>query len=206
MVINQLKSFFTIFTSKCFSVMIIPYLLLITYAGFIIPCPDGFFRESALQDTDTLVYLLKEREAVVIINTTPSTILFTRPDNNKIMEIDRDEVERIIYCDGRIEILRPPGIDPIPEDSWRHITLTEDPREVEDMYVRGPVEVTAPVSRNKRVTIRNAEIRLRRQAAFLGADMVLVTETQFSEGFRDMPSITIKGIAYGFLPYEEIIE
>jgi hypothetical protein len=186
--------------------MKILYLLLVTYAGLIIPCPDVLSRIFVSQDIDTLVYHRKEREAVIIVNTTPSSVFFTCPNDNRIREIERDQVDRIIYGDGRIEVLSPSGIDLIPEDRWRQITLTEDPRDVEEMYVRGPVEVTAPASRNKRMTVRNAEIRLKRQAAFLGADMVLITETQFRGGFRDVPSITMKGIAFGFLPYEEIIE
>ncbi len=170
------------------------------------PCHDAFSRVYISQDADTLVYHRKKREAVIIVNTTPSSIFFTGPDNTRIREVERDQVERIIYADGRTEVLNPTGIELIPEDSWRHITLTEDPRDVEEMYVRGQVEATAPASRNKMMTIRNAEIRLQRQAAFLGADMVLVTETRFRGSLRDVPSITMKGIAYGFLPPEEIIE
>jgi hypothetical protein len=186
--------------------MALLYLFLINFAGTIYSCPGSFYTQTLPADIDTLILQGQERQAVIIVNTTPSSIFFTRPGNNKIMEIDRDELERIIYGDGRIEIVNPPRIAPFPEDNWRHITLTEDPRDVEEMYVRGPVEVTAPASRNKRMTIRNAEIRLKRQAAFLGADMVLITETEFRGGYRDVPSITMKGIAYGFLPLEEIIE
>ncbi|MFW6095284.1 MAG: hypothetical protein ACOC8S_02465, partial [Bacteroidota bacterium] len=51
---------------------------------------------------------------------------------------------------------------------------------------------------------RNAKIRLRRRAANMGAEFVLITHTESSGGFGEVPSFEIRGIAYSFTePKEE---
>ncbi len=164
-------------------------------------------RSSHIQDStlperavDTLVYLGGRSAPVNMVNITASKVFYTKPETDKIIETDRKQVERIIYRTGRIEVLNRPVFEMVSEDDWRHVFLTEDPGDVEALYKRGPVEVTAAASRNRRSTVRNAEIRLKKQAAGLGANMILLTNTEFRGGYGDIPSITMKGIAYGFMP------
>lgn len=152
---------------------------------------------------DTLVYLGGKRELVNIANITTSKVFYTNLEDDTIFEIDRKQIEKIIYRNGRVEALNRPVFEMISEDDWRHVFLTEDPEEIRGLYERGPIEVTAAASRNRKATIRNAEIRLKRQAASLGANMILLESTEFRGGFGDIPSITMKGIAYGFMPLPE---
>ena len=154
---------------------------------------------------DTLIYVDGERETVRIINTTPYRIFYSHPEAGGIYEVDRDRIARIIYGNGRIEILNRPVYAVIPREEWHHISLTEDPSEVEDLYEREPLEAMVFADPGKNVAIRNAKIELKRQAALLGADKVLVTGTEFRE-VNGYHSLTMTGIAYGLLPYEEIIE
>lgn len=149
---------------------------------------------------DTIIYLGGKSLPVNIANVTSSKVFYTNLDENTIFEVDRKQVERLIYRTGRIEVLNRPVFQMIEEDDWRQVFLTEDTGEVSGLHERGPVEVTAAASRNRRSTIRNAEIRLKRQAATLNANLILVTNTEFRGGYGDVPSITMKGIAYGFEP------
>ena len=163
---------------------------------------SAYAQDSTLAEkpADTLIYLGGRSVPANITNITSSKIFYANPENDEIIEADRKQVERIIYRSGRIEVLNRPVFEMVDEDDWRHVFLTEDPGDVETLYERGPVEVTAAASRNRRLTVRNAEIRLKKQAAGLKANMILVTNTEFRGGYGDIPSITMKGIAYGFMP------
>lgn len=149
------------------------------------------------RSTDTLVYLGGRLMPVHMVNITSSRVYFTGMDDNEIIEVDRKQVEKIIYSNGKIEVLNHPVFEIASDDDWRHVFLTEDPADVEDLYEIGPVEVMAAAGRNMKSTMRNAEIRLKKQAAGLKANMILVTNTEFRGGYRDIPSITINGTAYG---------
>jgi hypothetical protein len=152
---------------------------------------------------DTIVYLGGRSIAVNVANVTSSKVFYTNIDENTIFETDRKQVEKIVYRTGRVDILNRPVFQMISEDDWKNIFITEESGEVAGLHERGPVEVTAAASRNRKSTIRNAEIRLKRQASALKANLILVTSTEFRGGYGDVPSITMKGIAYGFEPLPE---
>jgi hypothetical protein len=152
---------------------------------------------------DTIVFLGGRSIPVSVANVTSSKVFYTNIDENTIFETDRKQVEKIIYRTGRVDVLNRPVFQMISEDDWKNIFITEESGDVAGLYERGPVEVTAAASRNKKSTIRNAEIRLKRQASALKANLVLVTNTEFRGGYGDIPSITMKGIAYGFEPLPE---
>ncbi len=156
-----------------------------------------------LQSADTLFYLGGRVITVSIINITASTIRYTNEGEAEIREVDRKQIEKIVYRTGRVEVLNRPAFEMISEDDWRHVLVTDDPDEVAWLYERGKVEVTAAAVRNRRTTLRNAEVRLKRQAVSLGANMILVTDTEFKGGYGDVPSVTMRGIAYGFNPASE---
>ncbi len=163
---------------------------------------SSFSQEPVQEDrvADTLVYLGGRSAPVSIVNVTSKRILFTKQEESEISEIDRKQVEKIIYLTGRVEVFNRPVFEMVPEDNWRHVFLTEDPEKVAGLYERGPVEVTAAAVRNRMTTVRNAQVRLKRRAVALGANMILVTHTEFRGGYGDVPSITMRGIAYGFMP------
>lgn len=181
------------------------YLFILFAAGLIITSlfANAQVEAPEVNTVDTLVYLGGKHEPVNIANITTSKVFYTNLEDDTIFEIDRKQVEKIIYRTGRVEVLNRPVFEMISEDDWRHVFMTEDPEEIRGLYERGPIEVTAAASRNRRATVRNAEIRLKRQAASLGANMILLESTEFRGGFGDIPSITMKGIAYGFMPLPE---
>jgi hypothetical protein len=153
--------------------------------------------------SDTIVYLGGRSIAVNVANVTSSKVFYTNIDENTIFETDRKQVEKIVYRTGRVDVLNRPVFQMISEDDWKNIFITEESGDVAGLHERGPVEVTAAASRNRKSTIRNAEIRLKRQAAAMKANLVLVTNTEFRGGYGDIPSITMRGIAYGFEPLPE---
>lgn len=151
---------------------------------------------------DTLHYLEGKTVPVTIATVTAAKVFFTHPEENEIYEADRKHIQRIIYRTGRVEVLNRPVLNVVNDNDWRRIILTEDPDDTEGFYELGQVEVTVPAVRNRRSTVTNAEVRLKRRASGLGANMVLVTGTEFRGGYGDSPSIIMKGIAYGFQPLQ----
>ncbi len=86
----------------------------------------------------------------------------------------------------------------IPFDAWKHVLLTDDPEDISGMVKKGEVTVTTPAGRSRRDTERNAGMRLKMQALRLGAEIILITDTDTRGGYGDVPSISITGIAYGY--------
>jgi hypothetical protein len=178
-------------------------LALIFFIGMITLNSAHARNDVILKSVDTLFYLGGRVVPVNIINMTASIIRYTNEEEAEIREVDRKQIEKIVYRTGKVDVLNRPAFEMISEDDWRHVLVTDDPDEVAWLYERGKVEVTAAAVRNRRTTLRNAEVRLKRQAVSLGANMVLVTDTEFKGGYGDVPSVTMKGIAYGFTPESE---
>lgn len=137
---------------------------------------------------------------VYISSVDTGLVYYTPVESDTTVEITRDQVEKIIYAGGRTEIINLPVFRIISDDSWRHIFLTENLEDVVGLHEIGPVQVTAVSDRSRAATLRNAEVRLKREAASIDADIILVTNTEFRGGYGDIPSITMKGVAYGSRP------
>lgn len=175
-------------------------LSVLTFTGMMSEL-NGQNNNSTGRAADTLVHLGGGKNPVRIVNVTNSKIYFTEVGESDVNELDREQVERIIHSTGRVEVLNRPVFEMITEDNWRHVLVTEDPEDVQFLDELGHLEITAPARRNRKTTIRNAEIRLMRQTAALGGTMLLVTGTQFSGGYGDVPTVTMKGVAFGFMPH-----
>lgn len=104
------------------------------------------------------------------------------------------------YCPGTEtdKTLQLPVFRVISFDAWKHVLVTDDPEEVSGMIKKGEVSITAPAGRSRIHTERNAGMRLKREALRLGAEIILITDTDTRGGYGDVPSITITGIAYGY--------
>lgn len=147
---------------------------------------------------DTIVHIAGPKMIVNVSHITGSKIFYTYPDKDNIFEIERKQVEKVVFRSGRVEVFNKPAFQVIDEEDWRAVFITQKAEEVEGLYLRGEVEVVAAAARNRRQTIHNAEIRLKKQAAAMNANVVHLTNTEFRGGYGDVPSITLKGLAYGF--------
>lgn len=148
--------------------------------------------------TDTIVHIAGPKMIVNVSHITSSKIFYSYPDKDNIFEIDRKQVEKVVFGSGRVEILNKPAFQMINDADWRSVFITKKPEDVEGLFLRGEVSVQAAAAKNRKETIRNAEIRLKKQAAALSADIIYLTNTEFKGGYGDVPSITLKGLAYGF--------
>ena len=112
------------------------------------------------EPADTIVHIAGPKMIVNVSHITSSKIFYTYPDKDNIFEIDRKQVEKVVFRSGKVEIFNKPAFQVIQEDDWRSVFITKKAEDVEGLYLRGEVEVQAAAAKNRKETIRNAEIRL----------------------------------------------
>jgi hypothetical protein len=81
--------------------------------------------------------------------------------------------------------------------------MTEDKKEVGDLYVLGEIEARSPSSaRSPSAAKKGAIIKLKKKAANMKGTLILVTKKETTGGYGEYPGYFIKGIAYGPEPPE----
>jgi hypothetical protein len=148
---------------------------------------------------DTVVGLGGNKIVCKIIQVSSTKVTYQVPDKEAIQELERKNIQKLLYESGRVEVFNKPLVMTVDETDWRSVVLTEDPSEVEGLTEKGKVEsVSYKGARNKRSAKRNAQIRLQKQAANLGATIVLITNIEAKGGYGEIPSYKMKGTAYGW--------
>jgi hypothetical protein len=144
---------------------------------------------------------------VLIVDVTKVTanyVSFIYPGQKEVYTIERKQIEKIVYKNGRIEELNNPLIKMIDEYQWEAVWLTEDKKEVVDLYKRGVVEAkSSPSDRSPKAAKKNAIIKLKKKAANIRGTIILVTHKQKTGGYGEFPGYYIKGIVYGPEPLNE---
>jgi hypothetical protein len=153
---------------------------------------------------DTIFKLNGQQMPVDVTTVTPTYISFVFPGKPEEFTIERKEVHKIIYKTGKIDILNQAAFTVFAESSWEAVWITEDKKEVGDLYVLGDVEAKSPSSaRSPAAAKKGAIIKIKKKAANLKGTLILVTKKQATGGYGEYPGYFIKGIAYGPEPPEE---
>lgn len=154
--------------------------------------------------TDTIIKIDTKVLPVNVTTVTPGYVSFAYPGNQEVYTIDRKDVHKIIYKTGRIEVLNNPAVITFDETSWEAIWLTEDKKDVANMYKLGEIESTSPPSsRSAKAAKKGATIKLQKKAANLKGSIILVTYKEQTGGYGELPGYIIKGIVYGYEPPAE---
>lgn len=153
---------------------------------------------------DTIFKLNGSLIPVDVTTVTPTYISFVFPGKPDEYTIERKEVHKIIYKTGKVEILNQAAFTLIDESSWEAVWLTEDRKEVGDLYVLGEIEAASPSSaRSPSAAKKGAIIKLKKKAANMKGTLILVTKKQTTGGYGEYPGYYIKGTVYGPQPPEE---
>ncbi len=166
----------------------------------------------AVKYFDKIITFDNEVLIVKIQHITLTEISFLYPYNTRIETINRQKVSQILYADNRIDLFTPFEEDkkellPIQEERlivyrreiWENILTTENINDVTGCKKIGPVSAVFEadqVNRNNQYLEKNGMIRLKKRAAILRADMILITNKSIHRGYGDYPTIKIEGIAY----------
>jgi hypothetical protein len=162
------------------------------------------YKNVKVEPTDTIFKLGGTVLLVDVTKVTTTYVSFVYPGQNEVYTIERKQIEKIIYKNGRIDEFNNPIIEMIDEYQWEAVWLTEDKKEVIDLYKRGTVEAkSSPSDRSPKAAKKNAIIKLKKKAANIRGTIVLVTHKQKTGGYGEYPGYFIKGIVYGPEPLDE---
>jgi hypothetical protein len=166
-------------------------------------CGQAATKKSLPVDT---IYKLNGTVLPVDVTTvTPTYVSFTIPGKPDEFTIERKEVHKIIYRNGRIEVLNEAAFEVFDDSNWEAVWITEDKKEVADLYQLGEIDAKSPASaRSPSAAKKGAIIKLKKKAVNLKGTVVLITRKQTTGGYGEYPGYYIKGIAYGPEPPEEM--
>jgi len=153
---------------------------------------------------DTIFKLNGSVLPVDVTTVTPTYVSFTIPGKPDEFTIERKEVHKIIYKNGRLEVLNEAAFEVFDESNWEAVWITEDKKEVADLFQLGEIDARSPASaRSPSAAKKGAIIKLKKKAVNMKGTIVLVTHKQTTGGYGEYPGYYIKGIAYGPEPPEE---
>ena len=175
-------------------------ILVVIFAGKIMLAQTRMVKEP----TDTIFRIDTKILPVNVTTVTPAYVSFTYPGKDEIYTIERKDVHKIIYKNGRIEELNKPAVIEISKDAWEAVWLTENKKDVANLFKLGDVEATAPPSaRSPKAAKKGAIIKLQKKAANMKGSIILVTYKEQTGGYGEYPGYIIKGTVYGYEPPEE---
>jgi len=153
---------------------------------------------------DTIFKLNGSLIPVDVTTVTPTYISFVFPGKSEEFTIERKEVQKIIYKTGKVEILNQAAFTLLDDSSWEAVWITEDKKEIGDLYMLGEIEAKSPSSaRSPSAAKKGAIIKLKKKAANMKGTVILITKKQTTGGYGEYPGYYIKGITYGPEPQEE---
>ena len=146
------------------------------------------------------IYLLGQRKMVVEVKGIFYTnIKYRDPESGEIQSMDTKNIQRVIFDSGRKEVFNKPLIGDIDKTDWKNVVLTKNKGDVSGLYELGQVKGKSSANnRTTRSAERTAKIRMRKRAANMGGEMILVTKEEARGGFGEVPTFYIEGIAYSF--------
>ncbi len=153
---------------------------------------------------DTIIKVEGKVMPVDVVKVTSTYVKFYVPGNDEPFTLPRKEIHKIIYKNGRKEEYNALVLTMIDEYSWEAVWLTEDKRDVADLYKRAEIKAQSlPSARSPKAAKKSAIMRLQKRAANEKGQVVLVTKKQATGGYGEFPGYYIEGIVYGTEPLEE---
>ena len=86
--------------------------------------------------TDTIFKLDGTVLPVDVTTVTPTYVSFTIPGKTDEFTIERKEVHKIVYNNGRLEVLNDAAFVVMDDSNWEAVWLTEDKKDVVDLTAR----------------------------------------------------------------------
>lgn len=164
----------------------------------------NFSDASGQEALDTIYKIEGKIMPVDVVKVTPQFVSFLVPGSTETYTMARKEVQKIIYKNGRKEEFNKPVFQMVDDYSWEAVWLTEDKKEVAELYRRGKISAKSPASsRSPKAAKKNAIIRLQKKAANMKGIVVLVTKKQATGGYGEYPGYYIEGTVYGLEPLDE---
>lgn len=186
-------------TKKYIEMRCVVILLLIMFSFIWIP--------SIAQDVGAFDTIIKVEGRVMPVNVekvTSSYVRFKVPGVDSLFTMSRKDIHKVIYKNGRKEEYNPLVLQMIDSDSWKAVWLTENKKDIVDLFIRGKIEVEVPPSsRSIKASKKSAIMRMQKKAAALQGTVILITKKQTTGGYGEFQGYEMAGIIYGTEPLEE---
>jgi hypothetical protein len=151
--------------------------------------------------SDTIVLISGRKVVAMVQGVTASRISYIPFDQKAVKEMDRKQVHKIYYRNGRVEHFNSLALQMIDEDSWQTVILTDKKEDIEGFFSLGQVDAqSSPQARNARAAQRSADIRLKKKAVNMGGIVVFITKRESRGGYGEIPTHSVEGVVYGFEP------
>lgn len=129
-------------------------------------------------------------------------LYYSLPGETKVNQMDQRLVHKIEYKSGKIEVLNEEPQTVRNINDYRKVKVTYDPDDVDGMVEVAKLEAKAEGSDRGYSTTktleRTAKIILRRKAALVNAEMVLITDKKVHIAFGEIPFTILYGTAYSY--------
>ena len=158
--------------------------------------------EAKQQETDIIYQHDGTKMFVDVKKIYLNDLYYALPGDTKVKKMDQRLVHKIEYKTGRIEVLNETAPDVREVNDYRKVKVTDDPEDVEGLIEVAKLEAKAEGSDRGYATPksleRTATIVLRRKAALVNANIVLITEKKTNVAFGEIPAVTLYGTAYSY--------
>jgi len=151
---------------------------------------------------DIMVLMSGEQKEVEIRKFSAKFIYYSNPGVPTMTQIDRRLVNVVYYRSGRKEIITPKAVDIPKTTDWEKIKITENPKDVTGTMVEiDVIEVEYEASTREQYlkpqTLEySAYIILKKKAAMMNAELVVIKKKTHSRPYGEAPSLRIEAIAY----------
>lgn len=153
------------------------------------------------EPVDTIILISGRKVLGLVQMVSNNRITYFPKDKKQAEEMDRKQVQKIIYRNGKIEKFNTPALEVVAEGNWKTIVLTDNASDVEGLYDLGKINAqSSPKSRSAKSAQRSADIRMQKTAAAMGGIMILVTKRESKGGYGEIPTHFVEGNVYGFDP------
>jgi len=131
-----------------------------------------------------------------------NNLYYSLPGDTKVHQMDQRLVYKIEYKSGEIEVLNEEPQKVRNINDYRKVKVTYNPDDVDGMVEVAKLEAKAEGSDRSYSTAktleRSAIIILRRKAALVNAEMVLITDKKIHVAFGEIPFTILYGTAYTY--------
>jgi len=150
--------------------------------------------------TDTVYFFDRKTMYVNVMKITYDSVLYREEGETGLRSLDKDQVNKIKYNWGRLEILNEKPPRKQERYDWRKVKILKNKRRASGMHQVKEIIAKAKGSGRGFETPKSLEAKartiLRKKAANVNAPYVVITNKTITTAFGEIPSATLKGIAY----------
>ncbi|MBS3806551.1 MAG: hypothetical protein KGY60_03530 [Bacteroidales bacterium] len=162
--------------------------------------PEKYRKSLQQSHLDTVYFFDRETIYVNVMKITYDSILYREPGETDLKSMGKDPVNKIKYNWGRLEILNEEPPKRQKRYDWRKVEFLKNESKASGMQQVKEIIAQTKGSGRGFETPKSLEVKaktiLRKKAANVNAQYVLITNKTINTAFGEIPSATLTGIAY----------